>query len=76
MVILAARWENPWKQARVSPGGLGRHFTYRSLILYLLTPPTLGEKNMAYFGLQTKKLLTLIHVHPNGLFYGRLYLGR
>ena len=28
----------------------------------------LGEKNLAYFGLQTKKILTLIHVHPNGLF--------
>jgi len=36
------------------------------------TPPTLGEKNFAYFGPQTKKLLTLINVglHPNGLFSG------
>ena len=32
------------------------------------TPPTLGEKNLAYFGLQTKKLLTLINVHFNGIF--------
>ena len=27
-------------------------------------------KNLAYFGPQTKKLLTLIYVHPNGLFSG------
>jgi len=40
------------------------------------TPPTVGEKSLAYFGPQTKKLLTLMHVHPNGLFYGRLYIGR
>ena len=40
------------------------------------TPPTLGEKNLLYFGPQTKKLLTLINVHPNGLCFGRLYLGR
>ena len=26
------------------------------------------QKNLAYFGPQTKKLLTLINVHPNGLF--------
>ena len=32
------------------------------------TPPTLCEKNLAYFGPQTKKLLTLIYVHPNGLY--------
>ena len=31
-------------------------------------PPTLGEKNLAYFGPQAKKLLTLISVHPNALF--------
>ena len=28
------------------------------------------RKNMVYFGPQTKKLLTLINVHPNGLFPG------
>jgi len=28
------------------------------------------RKNFAYFGPQTKKLLTLIYVHPNGLFSG------
>ena len=28
------------------------------------------KKNLAYFGPQTKKLLTLIYVHPNGLFSG------
>jgi len=34
------------------------------------TPPTLHEKKLVYFGPQTKKLLTLINVHPNGLFSG------
>ena len=34
------------------------------------TPPTLDEKKLVYFGPQTKKLLTLINVHPNGLFSG------
>jgi len=28
------------------------------------------RKNLVYFGPQTKKLLTLINVHPNGLFPG------
>ena len=27
-------------------------------------------KKLVYFGLQTKKLLTLINVHPNGLYSG------
>ena len=39
-------------------------------LLIIYHPPTLGEKNVAYFGPQTKKLLTLINVHPNGLFSG------
>ena len=34
------------------------------------THPTLDEKFLAYFGPQTKKLLTLINVHPNGIFSG------
>jgi len=34
------------------------------------TPSTLGEENLAYFGPQRKKLLTLINVHPNGLISG------
>jgi len=34
------------------------------------TSPTLGQENLAYFGPQTKKLLTLINVHPNWLFSG------
>jgi len=38
------------------------------LIIY--NPPTLGQENLAYFGPQTKKLLTLINVHPNGIFSG------
>jgi len=38
------------------------------------TPPTLDEKKLVYFGPQTKKLLTLINLHPNG-FFGRLHFG-
>jgi len=34
------------------------------------TPPTLDEKNLVYLGPLTKKLLTLINLHPNGLFSG------
>ena len=37
------------------------------------TPPTLDEKKMVYFGPQTKKLLTLINLHPNG-FFSRDYI--
>ena len=40
------------------------------LIIYNPSHPTLDEKNLAYFGTQTKKLLTLINAHPNGLFSG------
>ena len=29
-----------------------------------------GRKKFVYFGPQTKKLLTLINLHPNGLFSG------
>jgi len=34
------------------------------------THPSLGQKNLAYFGPQTKKLLTLIYVHPNKIISG------
>jgi len=34
------------------------------------THPTLCDKNLAYFGPQRKKLLTIINLHPNGLFSG------
>jgi len=34
------------------------------------TPPTLGEKDFVDFGPQMKKLLTLINVHPNGIYSG------
>ena len=39
-------------------------------LFIIYNPPTLEERNLAYFGRQTKKLLTLIYVHPNGLFSG------
>ena len=38
------------------------------LIIYNLSH--VRQENLAYFGPQTKKLLTLINVHPNGLFPG------
>jgi len=34
------------------------------------THSTLDQENLAYFGPQTKKLLTLINVHPNWFFSG------
>jgi len=36
---------------------------------------TLDEKKTMYFGPQTKKLLTVINLQPNGLFFERLYFG-
>ena len=42
---------------------------------YLRNGSTLGEKNLSYFGPQTQQLFPLVNVHPNGLFFGRLYLG-
>jgi len=30
---------------------------------------------MVYFGPQTKKLLTIMYLDPNGLFFGRLHFG-
>ena len=38
------------------------------LIIYNLSH--VRQENLAYFGPQTKKLLTLINVHPNGIFSG------
>ena len=38
------------------------------LIIHNLS--TLGQENLAYFGPQTRKLLTLINVHPNVIFSG------
>ena len=34
------------------------------------TPPTLDENKLVYFGPQTKKLLSWINLHPNGLYSG------
>jgi len=50
--------------------GTDQHIKNRKSSWSSATPPTLGEKNLAYFGPQTKKLLTLINVHPNGIFSG------
>ena len=40
----------------------------KTIINYSTTPSTLGRKNLVNVGPQTKKLLTLINVHPYGLF--------
>jgi len=37
-------------------------------LLIIHHPSHVRPKNLAYFGPQTKKLLTLINVHPNGIF--------
>jgi len=39
-------------------------------LLIIYNPSHVRPKNLAYFGRQTKKLLTLINVHPNGFFSG------
>jgi len=39
-------------------------------LLIIYSPSHVRPKNFAYYGPQTKKLWTLIHVHPNGLFTG------
>jgi len=39
-------------------------------LLIIYNPSHVRPKNLAYFGSQTKKLLTLINVHPNGIFSG------
>ena len=39
-------------------------------LLIIYNPYHVRSKNLAYFGPQTKKLLTLINVHPNGIFSG------
>jgi len=38
-------------------------------------PCTLGEKKLVYVGPQTKKLLSLMYIHHNVLFFGRLHFG-
>jgi len=43
--------------------------------LDVYTRSHVSQKNLANFVPQTKKLLTLINVHPNGLFFERIYLG-
>jgi len=45
--------------------------TYQKLekLLIIYNPSHVRPKHLAYFGPQTKKLLTLINLHPNGLFF-------
>jgi len=39
-------------------------------LLIICNPSHVRPRNLAYFGPQTRKLLTLINVHPNGIFSG------
>jgi len=50
--------------------------TYRTSeeLLKIYNPSHVGRKKFVYFGPQTKKLLTLIYLHPNGLFSGNYIL--
>jgi len=50
--------------------GKNQHIKNRKSSWSSTTPPTLGQETLAYFGPQTKKLLSLINVHPNGIFSG------
>jgi len=50
--------------------GRNQHIKNRKSSWSSTTPSTLGQKNFAYFGPQTKMLLTLINVHPEGIFSG------
>jgi len=43
-------------------------------LLIIHHPSHVRPKHLAYFGPQTKKLLTLINVHPNGFFWGGNYI--
>jgi len=59
-------WQLPTLIANIS--GKAQHIKNRKSSSSSTTPPTLGEKKLAYFGPQTKKLLTLIYLLPNRLF--------
>jgi len=48
--------------------GMNQHIKNRKSSWSSTTPPTLGQENLAYFGPQTKNLLTLINVHSNAIF--------
>ena len=54
--------------------GTNQHIKNRKSSWSSTTSPTLGQENLVYFGPQTKKLLTLINVHPNGIFSGNYIL--
>ena len=64
--IFSDFWQFSTLIANIS--GTDQHIKNRRSSWSSATPPTLGEKNLVYFGPQTKKLLSLINVHPNGLF--------
>jgi len=48
----------------------GSKYQKSKKLLIICNPSHVRSKNLAYFGPQTKKLLTLINVHPNGIFSG------
>jgi len=65
-------WQLSTLVANIS--GMYQHIKNRISSWSSTTPPTLDEK-MVYFGPQTKKLLTIMYLDPNGLFFGRLHFG-
>jgi len=56
--------------------GTDQHIKNRKSSWSSTTHPTLGEKNLAYFGPQMKKLIPLINLHPNGLDFFRETISR
>jgi len=59
-------WQLPTLIANIS--GTDQHIKKSEKLLIIYTLSHVRPKNLAYFGRQTKKLLTLINVHPNGFF--------
>jgi len=64
-----AIFDNFWLWSRISPERINVSKIGKFLIIYN-TSHVRGKKNLANFGPQTKKLLTLINVQPYGLFSG------
>ena len=57
------------KSPFLTPQRIASHGKNRKSSWSSTTPPTLDEKKLVYFSPQTIKLLTLINLHPNGLFW-------
>ena len=66
--ILRDFWQLSTLIANIS--GTNQQIENRNSSWKSTTPPTLDEEKLVYFGPQTKKLLSWINLHPNGLFSG------